>query len=670
MQFVQLDDFLMYNFLSEVRMNPGGKGAAYIVSSADAANNGYTSDLYYLRRLERDCTSIRLSHSGKVGSYAWLDGERLAYAEQKAPDEEAPFGHTEIYAAGLYEDAAPRLLFSVEGAARIEAALSDGRLVLTRVDNLKHLAALEGLSGEAYREKAAALKADDALCTVFDEYPFWFNGRGVINKTRKAVYVCAQDGSGWMRVTPQGFRTEYVSAGGDQIAYTGCEVNPVESYLTAAYVWDARTGGTVCVQPGEVCHIDGIALWNGRAAMVSSKMDRYSVSQCPDIIVADPATGERRQLCGWQDELNVGNPVASDCRLGGGYAMRGSGDWLYFITGVADDSHVWRINLEGRTEVVSAQRGSVDAIDVLGETVCMVAMREMRLQELYCAQAGGKDARITSWNDDFYLAKPPIAPECCNFVNADGVEIHGFVIKPADYRPDRKYPVILDIHGGPHLSYGAVYYHEMQYWANHGYFVIYCNPRGGEGRGNEFGLLSGKFGTIDYDDIMAFCDAALEAYPAMDAGRMGVTGGSYGGFMTNWIIGHTDRFAAAASQRGISNFVSMEGTSDIGTLFAKGQVNATTHTDVEKMWRHSPLKYADRCKTPTLFIHAEQDYRCWMVEALQMYTALINNGVPTRLCLFHNENHELSRSGKPNARIRRLTEITNWMDRYLKTEQA
>ena len=112
-------------------MNPGGKGAAYIVSSADAANNGYTSDLYYLRRLERDCTSIRLSHSGKVGSYAWLDGERLAYAEQKAPDEEAPFGRTEIYAAGLYEDAAPRLLFSVEGAARIEAALSDGRLVLT-----------------------------------------------------------------------------------------------------------------------------------------------------------------------------------------------------------------------------------------------------------------------------------------------------------------------------------------------------------------------------------------------------------------------------------------------------------------------------------------------------------------------------------------------------------
>ena len=206
----------------------------------------------------------------------------------------------------------------------------------------------------------------------------------------------------------------------------------------------------------------------------------------------------------------------------------------------------------------------------------------------------------------------------------------------------------------------------MQYWAYHGYFVIYCNPRGGEGRGNEFGLLSGKFGTIDYDDLMAFCDAALKAYPDMDGAHMGVTGGSYGGFMTNWIIGHTNRFAAAASQRSISNFVSMEGTSDIGTLFAKGQVMATTHTNVEKMWQHSPLKYADKCTTPTLFIHAEQDYRCWMVEALQMYTALINNGVRTRLCLFHNENHELSRGGRPKGRVRRLTEITDWMDQFLK----
>ena len=112
----------------------------------------------------------------------------------------------------------------------------------------------------------------------------------------------------------------------------------------------------------------------------------------------------------------------------------------------------------------------------------------------------------------------------------------------------------------------------------------------------------------------------------------------------------------------------MPGTSDIGTLFAERQILATTHTNLDKMWKQSPLKYADRCTTPTLFIHSEEDYRCWMVEALQMYSTLIHHGVPTRLCLFHGENHELSRGGKPRGRIRRLQEITAWMDKYLKEE--
>lgn len=666
MELLKLDDFLMYNFLSSVQMNPDGNGVAYLASSADGENNSYSADLYYARRPSSGSASIRLTQSGKVKSYAWVDGTRLLYTQQDAPCAEAPYGRTRVYSTEIYGDQFTEC-FALEGAMTLVGILEDGRPVFTRVDNLVHQKALEGLEGDAYLAKAAELKAEEEVATVFDEYPFWFNGRGVINKTRQAIYVCAPDGSGLTRITPYGFRSEYVCARGNQIAYTGVYVEPVENYLTGAYVYDARTGETACVQEEGVCHIDGITLWNGRAVTVSSKMDHYSVSQCPDLIVIDPATGERVQLCDYRKEINVGNPVGSDCRLGGGYVLRASGDWLYFIMGVADASHLWRVNMAGEFEPVFEKEGSIDCFDVLGDEICMVAMHDMRLQELYELSAG-KVVRVTSWNDDFYLGKPPVIPEKLNFVNRDGVEIHGFVLKPVGYESGKKYPAILDIHGGPHLSYGAVYYHEMQYWAYHGYYVIYCNPRGGEGRGNEFGLLSGRFGTIDYDDLMAFCDEALKAYPDMDGQHMGVTGGSYGGFMTNWIIGHTDRFAAAASQRGIANFVSMEGTSDIGTLFAKGQIQATTHTDVEKMWRQSPLKYADQCKTPTLFIHAEQDYRCWMVEALQMYTTLINNGVRTRLCLFHNENHELSRGGRPKGRIRRLTEITNWMDQFLKAE--
>jgi len=207
----------------------------------------------------------------------------------------------------------------------------------------------------------------------------------------------------------------------------------------------------------------------------------------------------------------------------------------------------------------------------------------------------------------------------------------------------------------------------MQLWAGEGYFVFFCNPRGGDGRGNEFADIRGdRYGVWDYNDLMEFTDEVLKKYPQIDKTRLGMTGGSYGGFMANWIIGHTDRFAAVASQRSISNFISKCLTTDIGYYHNLNAIQADPWSSPEKMWHHSPLKYANQCKTPTLFIQADQDYRCWMGDAIQMLTALRMNGVPTRMCLFHGENHELSRSGKPKHRIRRLKEITDWFNKYLK----
>ena len=163
---------------------------------------------------------------------------------------------------------------------------------------------------------------------------------------------------------------------------------------------------------------------------------------------------------------------------------------------------------------------------------------------------------------------------------------------------------------------------------------------------------------------MAFCDKALETYPDMDERNVFETGGSYGGFMTNWIIGHTDRFAACVSQRSISNWISFYGISDIGVDFGGDQCQGTPWSDPEKLWWHSPLKYADRCVTPTLFIHAYEDYRCPIDQGYQMFTGLIAHGVESKMVLFKGENHELSRSGKPLHRIRRLEEITRWFEQH------
>lgn len=206
----------------------------------------------------------------------------------------------------------------------------------------------------------------------------------------------------------------------------------------------------------------------------------------------------------------------------------------------------------------------------------------------------------------------------------------------------------------------------MQLWASRGFAVIFCNPTGSDGRGDAFADIFGAYGDQDYRDIMAFTDEAIRHFDFIDPERMGVTGGSYGGFMTNWIIGHTHRFRAAASQRSIANWTGYYGTSDIGYFFQPDQIGADPWQDLEKVWAQSPLKYADKVRTPTLFIHSDEDYRCPLAEGLQMFTALRVHGVEARLCMFKGENHELSRSGKPKHRVRRLREITEWFEKYLK----
>ena len=308
--------------------------------------------------------------------------------------------------------------------------------------------------------------------------------------------------------------------------------------------------------------------------------------------------------------------------------------------------------------------GAMDCFDMADGKALAVGLYDMRPQELYlCDLATGTAERLTNFNgpavEDTYIARPePLT------VESEGVAVHGWVLKPFDYDPAKKYPAVFDIHGGPKTVYGPVFYHEMQYWAGKGYFVFFCNPKGSDGGDNAFADIRGGYGDVDYKNLMAFADGVLAAWPAIDPKRVCETGGSYGGFMTNWIIGHTDRFCCCASQRSISNWLSFAGVSDIGSYFAPDQTAGDLYDDPATLWAQSPLKYAKNVKTPTLFIHSDEDYRCPLEQGLQMFSALIDRGVPARLCLFHGENHELSRSGKPLHRLRRLKEITDWFDTY------
>ena len=196
---------------------------------------------------------------------------------------------------------------------------------------------------------------------------------------------------------------------------------------------------------------------------------------------------------------------------------------------------------------------------------------------------------------------------------------------------------------------------------------MFTNIRGSDGRGDDFADIRDQYGEVDYENLMDFVDTVLEKYTNIDEKKVCVTGGSYGGFMVNWMIGHTNRFCCAVSQRSISNWLSKALISDIGYYHNADQHGAPHIFDgIDRLWYHSPLKYAKNVKTPTLFIHSDEDYRCPLPEGMQMMQALAYQNIETRLVIFHGENHELSRSGKPKHRIRRLEEITNWFEQHAK----
>lgn len=253
-------------------------------------------------------------------------------------------------------------------------------------------------------------------------------------------------------------------------------------------------------------------------------------------------------------------------------------------------------------------------------------------------------------------------PEGFWFKSVKDWDVQGWYVPPIE--KTEKHPAILYIHGGPQVSYGETFFHEMQALAAAGYGVIMLNPRGGSGYGQEFvASILNNYGDEDYQDLMNGLDYVLEQYPAIDADSLYVAGGSYGGFMTNWIVTQTDRFRAAVTQRSISNWLSFYGTSDIGPSFVEFQLGRDL-TQADELWEMSPVAHAENAKTPLLIIHGEEDLRCPLEQAEQMYVAMKKYEVNTQLVVFPKSNHGLSREGLPNLRIERLEEIANWFEKF------
>ena len=644
MKPVTLELMTKFRYLSDLKLSDSTNTLFYTETIADMDNNNYMQRLHKLDTVTKK-SEVLIDYRKRCSTYLMKDGS-LLLADQ---DPEIKTVHTRFTKVETDGTQTPAFTLPLQ-VSSIKDLDENTYLISATIHrscpDYHHLTTDEQLEVEAKKQ-------ENQDYVVFDEYPFFFNGAGIMNGERNVLMLLNKDTLEITDLVPLTMDVESYDIEGDELIYSGVDYVDVKGLWSWVYQVNLKTLETKVLFDDKLIigrvfyHNHKVIVLGTDGAAVDGK-DFYELKDGKLTLVL-------------KNEGSLHNSVGTDCRYGKLKNYVKFDNTSYFIDTVDSRSNL--VQFTGTSlEKVTDFEGSTDDAAIGESGTWIIAMTGQKLQEIY-EVVDGTPVQRTFLNEevlkDVYVAKPQ------RLCVKQEEPVYGWVLLPKDYDPEKKYPAILDIHGGPKGVYGENYYHEMQAWASKGYFVMYCNPHCSDGRGNEFANFLKHYGTTDYEDLMKFVDEVLKLYPAIDQERVGVTGGSYGGYMTNWIIGHTDRFKCACAQRSISNRISQIVYSDYGidTPFEFGLTEVDDCFDL--FWDRSPLKYANNAKTPTLFIHSTEDYRCPISEAIQMYTVLKCRGVDTKLVGFIGENHDLSRSGKPHHRLRRLSEITEWMDKYL-----
>jgi dipeptidyl aminopeptidase/acylaminoacyl peptidase len=665
MERVELDFFTKAQFPCQLKWAAGT--LYFLLKQADLDENKNVSDLYALK----DGKALRLTASRDVAAYYPVEDGIIFPAMRTEKDKEkAKKGeHLTVLQFLPHSGGEAREFLRLSYAAGDFQFITQDRFLFTALYD-HDLEAAKKESGGDMEKALAKLKEDRESCDVMDELPFWANGEGMVNKRRSRLYMYDKGNITPLTGEYTQVRLLNLSPEKKQALYVASTYTDSAPLFDQLMLLDLSTQQIRELKAApQASHQAAAFLSEETVAVAASRCLKYGVNENAGYFTISLKDGS---VCLLSDggNLSFGNSVGSDMKMGNdSYALYPWRDGFAFIATQGYDAHLFFLKEGEPARQITREGGMVSECAVGDGKLYALCMRGLSGMEAYEINPDGTETQLTHLNKslaDYQLS----APQKITFPNENGNIITGFVIPPMNIAPGQKAPVILDIHGGPKTAYGTVLFHEMQYWAQNGYAVIFCNPTGSDGGGNGFADIRGRYGETDYRDIMTFVDTALRTFDYLDGNRMGVTGGSYGGFMTNWIIGHTNRFLSAATQRSIASWISFSNMSDIGDIFGEDQMASSCWKDVEQMWRQSPLKYADRIKTPTLVLHSDNDYRCPVAEGIQLFYALRHHNIPSRLCVFHGENHELSRSGKPKNRIRRLREITAWMDKYLKKEDC
>ncbi|MBV8302268.1 MAG: S9 family peptidase, partial [Candidatus Dormibacteraeota bacterium] len=339
-----------------------------------------------------------------------------------------------------------------------------------------------------------------------------------------------------------------------------------------------------------------------------------------------------------------------------------SAEGTVHLWAVSTGDGTWRQITEGKRNVYAVNAAAVSAHLALGVSTPQVP------GDVWCFDlASGDERRLTDLNAELFAGRGLATVTEFHADASDGVELQGWCMRPPGAAPGLALPAVLQVHGGPMAMYGWSFCLEFQVIAAMGMAVVYGNPRGSVGYGAEFArAIALHWGERDHQDLLELMDAAI-AQGGIDHQRTGVAGGSYGGYMTLWMLGHdaARRWKAGVAMRSMSNWATFFGSSDIGVRFTLLEAGAPPWADLETLMRHSPITYVDRIRAPLLLLHSEQDLRCPIGESEQVFTALTHLGRPVRFVRFEGQSHDLSRSGHPRSREMRLRLIADWLEEHV-----
>ncbi len=496
-------------------------------------------------------------------------------------------------------------------------------------------------------ERPAESPEEGEKWAFYDEYPYVTDGGFEVNRVRRAIYRYDSAAEELTCLTAEEMQTYDTYFSGDVLLtdrgfyYTGHPYTRWYESTCGLYFYDYEAGESRLIWEA-LGEIHAMYRFGGRIVLsVFFKGEPMGHTGAVTISEEDPAD-VRIVDADWQFQLG---------------AVRGDAFW--YCRNEQAEQHLFRAQAGGEGERVDTREVSVTSLGPLEEGILWIGYRPWEPAEVWFLKDGGLQqlsAHGKALTEGVSLSRGTRLE-----AENEGHCIEGWVMPPVGHEPGRKYPAVVNVHGGPHGYFGRSVHYDNQWLCGEGYFVILCNPTGSTSYGREFADISGEMGGRDLRDILAFTDAACGAFPDIDPARIAITGQSYGGYMSNMAVGKTDRFRAAVSRMGISNWFSMFGTA-IDSGYTEGCVGGDPWSAPEKLWEQSPLKYVRNVRTPILLMQHQNDRCCPLEQAEQFFTELCRMGVPSRLMV----NRGCGHGGRAVSQlVHDMEAMLEWFRKYL-----